>query len=248
MTGSHWALRCGPKALGQAEKGNTKPRMHDQSGPDNGPRCLALQNSPAATTSSSSISSIRAVSRAYSGLLRSPWMSKSDINHFANHARPGSHDHDAVGQIHGLVNAVSDENHGLSRLPPDAEQLFLHEDARMGIKGAKGFVHEQDLRVRGQGPRNGHPSAACPRTVRTERPRRIGSCPPGRDNAWQARSAPPFFSCKNSSPRADIVAHGCARAKPNIPEKTMPTSPVRTIKGDAHCRWSVRRRPAPTRK
>src|SRR5216684_2379762 len=42
-------------------------------------------------------------------------------------ARPPGEDHDAVRQIDRLVDLVGDEQHGLSRLQPDPQELLLHQ-------------------------------------------------------------------------------------------------------------------------
>ena len=47
---------------------------------------------------------------------------------------------------------MSNEDDGLSRLLLDAQQLKLEIIFHKGIKGGKGFIHEQDIRVACQGP------------------------------------------------------------------------------------------------
>ncbi len=60
------------------------------------------------------------------------------------------HDHDPVGKGDGLVDAVSDEHHGLPEAFPDRQQLALQELARIGVDGSEGLVHQQHLRTEGE--------------------------------------------------------------------------------------------------
>src|SRR5262249_32041457 len=60
------------------------------------------------------------------------------------------HDDDAVGQVDGFVDLVGDEQDGFAVVAPDAEELGLHDLARLGVQGGEGLVHEQDVRVDGE--------------------------------------------------------------------------------------------------
>ena len=58
----------------------------------------------------------------------------------------------AASQLKCLIDVMSNEDNGLSRLLLDAQQLKLEIIFHKGIKGGKGFIHEQDIRVACQGP------------------------------------------------------------------------------------------------
>src|SRR5215470_1536406 len=60
---------------------------------------------------------------------------------------PCRHHGDAIGEMHCLAHVVGDENYGLGRAPPDAEQLVLHQAAGLRIERAERLVHQQDRRI-----------------------------------------------------------------------------------------------------
>ena len=65
-------------------------------------------------------------------------------------ARPRRHHRHAVGEIDRLLHVVGDEDHGLGRALPDAEELRLHQAARLRIERAERLVHQQDFRIEGE--------------------------------------------------------------------------------------------------
>ncbi len=48
---------------------------------------------------------------------------------------------------------MGDEKHGLAGLSPDAQEFGLHDFAGLRVQGGKGLVHDEDLRVDGERPR-----------------------------------------------------------------------------------------------
>src|SRR6185312_10035814 len=61
------------------------------------------------------------------------------------------HHHDLVAQGHGLVDAVRDEDDGLLVRLPNAQQLLLQDGLVLLVERREGLVHEQDLRIVGEG-------------------------------------------------------------------------------------------------
>src|SRR5208282_81598 len=55
--------------------------------------------------------------------------------------------HHAVGECYRLLEIVGDEEDGLLALLPQAEQLVLHDLARLHVERGEGLVHEQDARI-----------------------------------------------------------------------------------------------------
>ncbi|MNI46644.1 hypothetical protein D3C73_1011180 [compost metagenome] len=51
---------------------------------------------------------------------------------------------------------MRDEQQSEPHLLPKQQQLFLHLAPRQRIERGEGFVHQQDFRLHGQGPGNGH--------------------------------------------------------------------------------------------
>jgi hypothetical protein len=70
-----------------------------------------------------------------------------DAHHVHDPSRPRGHDDDAVGEEHRLRDRVGDEDDGLARLAPDAEELDVHELAGHGVERAERLVHQQQRRV-----------------------------------------------------------------------------------------------------
>src|ERR1700728_1543694 len=64
-----------------------------------------------------------------------------DVDDRLDLSRPGRHHRYAPGEIDRLLDVVGDEDHGLRRTVPDAEQLGLHQRAGLGIKRAERLVH-----------------------------------------------------------------------------------------------------------
>ena len=65
-------------------------------------------------------------------------------------AGPRRHHRDAVGEIDRLLHVVGDEDHGLRRALPDAEQLRLHQVPGLRVERAERLVHQQDARIEGE--------------------------------------------------------------------------------------------------
>src|SRR5438132_6688119 len=53
----------------------------------------------------------------------------------------GKNDH-PIGEVHGLLDVVRDEQRRLARLLPDAQQLTLHELARLCIERGERLVEQ----------------------------------------------------------------------------------------------------------
>src|SRR5215831_12475188 len=70
---------------------------------------------------------------------------------------PAIHHRDAVGQAKRLAQVVRDEEHGLSETALPLEELALQRRARDRVERAEGLVHQDDRRVRREGP--GHTDA-----------------------------------------------------------------------------------------
>src|SRR6478735_4638728 len=73
-----------------------------------------------------------------------------DLDFLADARRPCGEHHHAVGEEHGLVDVVRDEDDGFSRSLPEAHQLFLHLLARLRVERAERLVHQQHLRIEGE--------------------------------------------------------------------------------------------------
>ncbi|KAG1315107.1 hypothetical protein G6F62_013814 [Rhizopus arrhizus] len=69
---------------------------------------------------------------------------------------PAQHD-DLVGQEHRFFDIVRDEQHGGAGRLPDADQFLLQVAAGNGVDRAEGFVHQQKVRLDGQGAGNAYP-------------------------------------------------------------------------------------------
>ncbi len=60
------------------------------------------------------------------------------------------HDADPVRQVHRFVHVVGDHEHGLAGLEPDAQQLILHDLARLCVQRPKRLVEQQHGRIAGE--------------------------------------------------------------------------------------------------
>src|SRR2546428_648042 len=69
----------------------------------------------------------------------------SDLGLHLQEADPVAHDH-------GLVDVVRDEDHRFAHGALDADELLLQALPRDPVDRSEWFVHEQDGRIRGQGP------------------------------------------------------------------------------------------------
>ncbi len=70
-----------------------------------------------------------------------------DVHHPLDAARARAHDHYAVGEQHGLVDAVGDEHDGLLRGHPQSLEVDAHLLAREGVERAERLVHQQQRRI-----------------------------------------------------------------------------------------------------
>lgn len=69
-----------------------------------------------------------------------PWVGRQQQNAIAHHQR--------------LLNRVGDEQQGETHLFPQQQQLFLHLAPGQRVERGERLVHQQDLRLGGQGPSN----------------------------------------------------------------------------------------------
>src|SRR4051812_41853715 len=70
---------------------------------------------------------------------------------------PRLHEGDAGTEHRGLADVVGDEDDGLPGVLPDADELGEEHVARLRVERAEGLVHEQHLRVAGEGAGQRHP-------------------------------------------------------------------------------------------
>ena len=89
-------------------------------------------------------------------------------------ARPRRHHRHPFGEIDRLLHVVGDEDHGLGRALPDAQQLGLHQRAGLRVERAERLVHQQDARIESPACARSRCAASCRRTVATD------SCPRSR--------------------------------------------------------------------
>jgi hypothetical protein len=68
-------------------------------------------------------------------------------NYPVDAAGPWRHHHYAVGEQHGFINAVRDEQHGLTAREPQGFEIDAHLFAGQGVESPERLVHEQDRRV-----------------------------------------------------------------------------------------------------
>lgn len=64
---------------------------------------------------------------------------------------PAAHDDDAVGQLHGLLDVVGDEDNGLFLLLPDVDEVGAHFQAGDEVERPERFVHVKDFGLGRQG-------------------------------------------------------------------------------------------------
>src|SRR5882672_8703284 len=79
------------------------------------------------------------------------------------HDAPGMHDRDAVAEAQRFWHVVGDEHDRLAEAALQGLELVLQAAARQGVEGAEGLVHEQERRIRAQGPRQPRPLALASR-------------------------------------------------------------------------------------
>ena len=77
-------------------------------------------------------------------------------------ARACRHHAYPIGEQHRLGHRVRDEEDRLRPFAPDAQQLQAHFFPGERVQGAEGFVHQEEVRVRDQGPADGSPLLHAP--------------------------------------------------------------------------------------
>src|SRR5262245_50682607 len=64
------------------------------------------------------------------------------------------HHRNAIGQINSFLDVVRHKYHRLGSALPDAQQFALHQPSGLGVERAERFVHQKNLRIEGQSPRD----------------------------------------------------------------------------------------------
>jgi len=70
---------------------------------------------------------------------------------------PGAHEHDPVGDPHGLLGVVGDHDGGRAGLAQDRHRLVADRVAHTAVEVREGLVHEEDTGTRRDGARQRHP-------------------------------------------------------------------------------------------
>src|SRR5262245_10457599 len=78
------------------------------------------------------------------------------LDHPVNGSRPGRQQHDPVGQVDGLLDAVGDEDHRLPPVAKEHEQVLLELPPGLLVHGRERLVHENDVGVHRKGSRESH--------------------------------------------------------------------------------------------
>src|SRR5215211_6098061 len=84
-------------------------------------------------------------------------MRQVDAQHLAHLGRRGREHDDPVRQVDRLVDVVGHEQHGHAELLADAQHEVLQVAARLRVDGRERLVHQQDLGLVGERPRDRHP-------------------------------------------------------------------------------------------
>ena len=87
---------------------------------------------------------------------RVPRMRQVDRNLTHDPARMGREDEEAVAHLHGLLDVVSDEQHGLDRqlpLAPEIEKIVAQRLGGENVERRERLVHQQDVGMNDQRPR-----------------------------------------------------------------------------------------------
>ena len=84
-------------------------------------------------------------------------MGDIDVDDLLDGGGAGAHHDHAVGELHGFVDVVGDEDDGLALRLPDAQQFAAHDQAGDGIERAEGLVEEEHVGVHRQGARHFEP-------------------------------------------------------------------------------------------
>ncbi len=91
------------------------------------------------------------------------WAGQIDGQNLGDAARSWRHDHDAIGQKHGLVDVMGDEQDGAAEVAPDLQQPLLHAEPRLRVESAERFVEQHDLPTGQNGAHHGRTLPHAPR-------------------------------------------------------------------------------------
>ena len=80
-----------------------------------------------------------------------------NVDNLLEPAGAGAEHGDPLAQVHSLVDAVGDEDDGLARGAPDAQEFLLELFPGLGIQRCERFIHEQDVRLVREAPGDGNP-------------------------------------------------------------------------------------------
>ena len=92
-------------------------------------------------------------------------------------ARPAGQQHDAVAEADGLADVVGHEQDRRAGRLPDPLELVVEDVAGHGVERAEGLVHQQDLGLLREGPRQRHPLAHAARQL-------VGLAPREARSSW----------------------------------------------------------------
>ena len=130
---------------------------------------------------------------------------------------PVAHDGDAAADAHRLVEIVGDEHGRLVHGPAQADELVLQLPADQRVECTEGFVHQQDVGIAGQRPRQADALLHATRKLRDARIR------PGLElNGLQHRPRPVqplgLRHVAQLQAKGDIVEHAPVRQKRKVLE------------------------------
>ena len=92
--------------------------------------------------------------RAWRAARARPRPGEWDIDRFAHPRRTSAEDDDAIAQQDRFLDIVRDVDDCLPVIVPDAQQLLLQDEARLGIERAVWLVEKEDLRIGDEGARD----------------------------------------------------------------------------------------------
>src|SRR5258708_28710194 len=90
------------------------------------------------------------------GRIEAAWSGQVDSELLSDAARPVREDKDAVAEAHGFARVVGHEKDGQRARAPQADELLVQEVARDRVDRTERLVHEQDVGVLRQCPRERH--------------------------------------------------------------------------------------------